>query len=191
VAENNGIVRFSPLDTVSRKSIKAKLEQDIPVLFGLYVDDAFVDPQIPLPPVVRAPDSANAAINRHCLLVVGYDYSSDSSDNDSFTVVDSLAPLRGNPARPTTIDIAADYLLDPRFAGDFWVVDEVAIGVSPNLLAARDAYVADARQFRGRVTRALDAVRSRLEQRRKPLETDPRKMPSILGRISQPEETTK
>lgn len=97
--------------------IKATLVDGFPIVFGFAVYTSFEGSKIAKDGILNLPSRKERLVGGHAVLVVGYD-----DKKKSFLIRNSWGPdwgLEGNFYMPY------DYLLNPKFASDFWIIETV------------------------------------------------------------------
>jgi C1A family cysteine protease len=138
--------------------LKAELIGGSPVIFGMLVDQAYLNGTTTRG--VVQPPQRDRVVDRHCTLLVGYEDDASGNGDGYFIVRDSLGRARGENGY---VKLAYAYLADTSLTNDFWVVRSLgrdagegspATVADDSLSGKRLQYINDAGKFRVAVMNA-------------------------------------
>lgn len=115
-------LKYERIDNTDKRLIVTALQNGLPICFGIYVYDSFMDRQTAATGIVRMPSPANENLaGGHAMVIVGY-RPATATEGDTFIVRNSWGSGWGQQGY---CRIPTQYLTNPNLADDFWVISEM------------------------------------------------------------------
>ena len=121
IAHHHHAVQYHRVNQ-NQKSICAVLQQNLPIIFGFLVYPSFEVEEVAKTGIVPLPQKGEKSVGGHAVAIVGYQPSSDDSDESLFIVRNSWGEDWGDKGY---CYFPESYILNPDLAFDFWVVQKV------------------------------------------------------------------